>query len=552
MNGSSARIAIVGAGPKGLYCLERLSSEIRVHPARPTPDIHVFEPHPTPGAGPVYDPSQPHYLRLNFANENIDAWPRGDDVEPTTSSPTFLDFLRARHPAHADPTGYAPRALVGEYLESVFSAVVSALREVTTVEIHAEPVQRVAQVDGGFEIATERRTVRCNEVLVATGHESQRRCGPSLGPYPIDRPGGVGGIGPGRAVAVQGMGLTAIDVALALTEGRGGSFEPVGRRPGRLGYRGTPLSPRVILPFSRTGRPMVPKDHPQFGPNASDLDGVDEEDAALIASLAGEPADVLATLERCIAETAARALAVAAGRSAGATACLAEHVDHLLQRRPLSAAEAVAELTRGVDVAYGRREPGPDWAVGTAWRSLYPAIVDLVATRRLDRVWPRFGRLAAEMERVAFGPPAENAARLLALVEAGVVDLSLAGGATLRQHADGFALESALGSRPVDDFVDAVLAPPGVGDDPSPLIASLLASGLARSMADAPGIEVLSDGTCVGRSGAPTVGLAAIGRPTEGCVLGNDTLSRTFHDTPGRWARAALGRLSTSKEMACR
>lgn len=554
MSDDVRRICIVGAGPKGLYCLERLGVELARTAPSVLPEIHIFEPHAAPGAGPVYDPTQPEYLRLNFANDKIDAWSRDDGPALTAVRQSFLEFLRAEHPSHADPGGYAPRALVGEYLRTVFSAVLGAVREMTTVEIHPEAVQRISPLDDRFEIATAARTLVCDDVLVATGHWSRRggsllgEPGRSLGPYPIDRPGGVGDIEPGSAVAVRGMGLTAIDVALALTEGRGGSFEEVDHRPGRLRYTGTPLSPRVILPYSRTGRPMVPKDHPHFGPAIAALDPVADECANGIASLSGDAASVLAGLERYIVDIAARALSLATGDSPADAERIAAHLDELFERRPLPATDVAAELAHGVDVAYGQRAPGPDWALGAAWKALYPAIVDLFATRRLDPVWPRFERLAAEMERVAFGPPAENAARLLALVDAGVVDLSIAAGSKLHEREDGLALELDNKIRPVDVVVNAVLAPHGANPDPSPLVASLLESGLARPMPSAPGIEVLEDGTCVGRSGSRTRGLAMVGRPTEGCLLGNDTLSRTLHDLPDRWARAAVRRLASTKE----
>ena len=42
---------------------------------------------------------------------------------------------------------------------------------------------------------------------------------------------------------------------------------------------------------------------------------------------------------------------------------------------------------------------------------------------------------------------------------------------------------------------------------------------------------------CIGRDGAPTPGLSAIGRPTEDSVIGNDTLGRTLHPHADRWAR---------------
>jgi hypothetical protein len=40
------------------------------------------------------------------------------------------------------------------------------------------------------------------------------------------------------------------------------------------------------------------------------------------------------------------------------------------------------------------------------WRSLYPAIVARLGGEGSAHDWPAFRRLTAELERVAFGPPA--------------------------------------------------------------------------------------------------------------------------------------------------
>lgn len=557
MNHPGHRLGVIGAGPKGLYCLERLATHLRWGHATLRPHIHIFEPHGSPGAGPVYDPAQPHYLRLNFANGHIDAWVRGDRPAGTISQPTFVEFLRAHHPDHARADGYAPRALVGEYLEATFSSVLASLREEAAVEVHRERVDQVVSHGERFEIRTPERRLVCDEVLVATGHESRRAPSPdgdprpALGPYPIDQPGGIAAIEPGQSVAVRGLGLTAIDVALALTEGRGGAFVAEAPGAGRYRYEPTPLSPRVIAPYSRTGRPMVPKDHPTSGPLARESIDVAGETEALAAAADRSAPEALRMIEGCIVGTAARALALTARQPAATEHHIIAHLAHLMERRPLATGQAETELRQGVEVAHGLAEPEADWALGAAWKALYPAIVHLVSARPLDPVWPRFGHLAAEMERVAFGPPAENAARFLSLVDAGVVDLSMASRPMLSRHRQRSTLELEGAVLPVDHFVDAVLAPPGVDADPSPLFASLLDAGLVRTLPHAPGIEVLGDGTCIGRSGEPTVGLAVVGRPTEGCVLGNDTLGRTLHDLPDRWARAATRRLLARRESMC-
>ncbi len=534
------RIAVIGAGPKGLYCLERLADELHRSGDDLELEVHIFEPHPYPGAGPVYDPTQPDYLRMNFANGKIDMWSRDSDLtdEQAPSGPTFVDYLAGRGLA-ASEADYAPRRLVGTYLYEGFGWIVDSLRAVASVSLHHEAVHSIESQGGSFEVNTAVQSLVCDEVLLATGHGSRTSpISAGISPYPVDQPGGVGDIAPGSTVAVRGMGLTAIDVALALTEGRGGRFVSTSM-PGKLRYELSGLEASAILPHSRTGRPMVPKPHPVLMPETEAIVAACQKGSRLIDAIGTSGSgSVLAA----IVETSASVLHRATGDDNCET-LIRYHLDDLLSREPIGPDEIVLEMRAAVEIAFGQRRPGPDWALGVTWRGVYPALVRLVATRDLDDCWPSFAELATEMERVAFGPPAENAARLLALIDAGIVDTGCAADPIIIEAEDGILLRAGTTVRRADVLVNAVLDPPGAAPHPAPLVASLLEGGLARTTVHSAGLDVWADGTCIGVDGKPTAGLAAVGRPTEGSILGNDTLSRSLHDTPALWARATIRRL---------
>jgi diaminopimelate decarboxylase len=115
------------------------------------------------------------------------------------------------------------------------------------------------------------------------------------------------------------------------------------------------------------------------------------------------------------------------------------------------------------------------------------------------------------MERLAFGPSLLNAAKLLALIRAGRVDVT---GLRASPGAGGYE-------------IDAVCPGPEVLGTP---LDRLVRGGHARVADGRRGVVVEDDGTV-----AP--GLAVIGRPTEDWVIGNDTLDRTLHHHTDRWAR---------------
>jgi diaminopimelate decarboxylase len=186
------------------------------------------------------------------------------------------------------------------------------------------------------------------------------------------------------------------------------------------------------------------------------------------------------------------------------------------------------EIERSIALGVGRGEPGADWALGHAWRAVYPALVSRLGTDGLPADdWPAFRRLAAEMERLAFGPPPVNAAKLLALIECGKVDLS--------RLRSGLAPDA-------DVVVDAVIPAPGVADVDEPLLRSLLRDGHVRVPPGRRGVELTADVTCVGADGSRSEGLGAIGRPTEDWTIGNDTLNRALHPQPELWARRVVKR----------
>ena len=88
---------------------------------------------------------------------------------------------------------------------------------------------------------------------------------------------------------MRGFALTFIDAALALTEGRGGSFEPLDH-PYRLRYVPGDGDAGVILPFTRTGRPMLAKPGPAIAARTPALAPIAEPRAARTLSRPRRPA----------------------------------------------------------------------------------------------------------------------------------------------------------------------------------------------------------------------------------------------------------------------
>lgn len=459
------KLAIIGGGPRALFALEELVDATANLNGRARIDVAVFEPE-TPGAGWVYRQDQPACWRLNAPAAMV-----------RTKLGSAEEWLGSNEP-------FPSRRDVGRFLQESWDTLVADLPQHLTVEVRPKHVTELSSEDERWVIDGE----SFDEVLLATGHQHAWE-GQLDAAHPYFD--GLDSVGAGSTVRVRGAALTFIDVCLALSEGRGGTFAG----DGLLDYVPSGKEPSKIQPLSRSGRFMEVKPNPHSelaNATLADLDGC----AAQIAS-ARSVEDIRAALMR-----AARDLVPA----------VAEQDLHAVLDSTDFSGDAVAELRASCEVALGLRAPGAAWALGHAWRTLYQALIQRVS---YGAQIPGFDRLARTMERVAFGPPPVTATRLLALLEAGIVAAPAAGDAS-------------------DAEVDAVIAPAGV--HPGSLAAHCVQQGW---------LKFLEDGRLdLGRAGQsmaqPT--LALIGRDAEGMVLGHDTLNRELHPEIRNWAQAVVAR----------
>jgi diaminopimelate decarboxylase len=491
--------------------------------------VDLYEPHGAPGAGPVYDPQQPAYLRMNFAADQLDLWWPESRAVPVGER---LPFVAWRAASAGGDEAYPARAEAGRYLCDGFQRLLRHVPASLDVRLLPTAVRAVRPSDGRWEVVAGELSQRYDEVLVATGHERSSPTALARGwslpvplvpaVFPVGRMLSPDVVPPGATVAIRGFALTFIDAALALTEGRGGTFEPLDH-PYRLRYVPGAADAGTILPFTRSGRPMLAKPGPAVAARTPALAAIAAAGRRRIAALP-TPVRLQEDFLPIVADCAHASLLAAGGE---------------LADEQLAPAEAIE---RSLAVGAGLLPPGRPWALGHAWRALYPATVARLGgdgIRAED--WPTFRRLAAELERLAFGPPPVNAAKLLALIEAGRVDLSHVAGGTLASSGNRAVLRSAAGERALDAVVDAVLPAPGAAGHGG-LLAGLVADGHARIAPGRRGLEVAPDATCLALDGSLSHGLAAIGRPTEDSVIGNDTLSRGLHPQADRWAQRVAGR----------
>jgi hypothetical protein len=286
------RLVIVGGGPRCTYALERLAAETPSI-ALPPGGLHisVFERNGRFGAGAAHSDRQPEtsYLnrvasQLSFAADESNADARR--LLPREYRPTFVEWCQARYKLTGDerfnvhPLEVPRRYLHGVALAEMFGHFVDLLRAVdgVRVEVYAaqvEDIEPVTGVGGAFRVYTSAGTLEADHVLLVTGQSENRpapgsdadllarHAGQFTGtgyvacPYPLRERVTAENVPGGSRVGVLGLGLTAVDLILHLTEGRGGTFEtndddslryrPSGREPGRI----VAVSPSGSFPWTR-------------------------------------------------------------------------------------------------------------------------------------------------------------------------------------------------------------------------------------------------------------------------------------------------------------
>jgi uncharacterized NAD(P)/FAD-binding protein YdhS len=570
---TARRIAIIGLGPKGFGCLERLAIEVFRSARTIELDVEVYDPAPHPGAGPIYDPAQPSDLLLNFSARHVNSWSPDNDLLPASLRPDLVTWLERHHPAWASADAFVPRRFVGDYLREAYATLIAALPPTLRVRHVPAVVQDLALVGRRWRITgnggTDPASSVVDEVMIAAGHgtwaadHGADAWAASLPAshltrvvrtvLPVTHHLGPAVVPAAATVGMRGFALTFIDATLALTAGRGGRFAGLDGPQPR--YVGTEHDVGRILPYSRSGLPLHAKPGPELTRHAAGLAPIwDDVSAAIRAARHTTLDEVTARLAdgacRALRQLRPAATATADAEVHATMAGLRTSPPSLAAAEPATAGRTTAVATmrtlcRSVAVAQCRRPPDARFAVAEAWRQVYPALVERIGHGGLSAAEvPTFRHLARGMERLAFGPAAENLARIGALLHAGVVDLRLVRAPRVVTIDGRLALAAEETSGPADQvppapldvLVNAVIPPPGVHPD-TPLLWRLRGRGAVRTGAGGAGLEVDHAAACVGADGAVTPGLSAVGRATEVWVLGNDTLSRRLHPESAAWAR---------------
>ncbi|NUS81141.1 MAG: FAD/NAD(P)-binding protein [Streptomyces sp.] len=273
---SSLSLAVVGAGPRGTSVLERLcASAPELLPPGVELTVHLVDPAP-PGAGSVWRTSQSPELLMNtvacqvtlFTDDSVDC------SGPIRPGPSLYEWAAGE----LGPDAYPTRAHYGRYLEWVFARTVREAPPAVRVRTHAARATRLDDTADGRQILTldnGRTLTGLTAVVLTQGHlptlataEEARLTAYAarhgLRHIPPANPADVAlsTISPGEPVLLRGLGLNFFDHIALLTTGRGGRFDT---GPQGLRYRPSGREPRLHA-GSRRGIPYQARGDNAKGP----------------------------------------------------------------------------------------------------------------------------------------------------------------------------------------------------------------------------------------------------------------------------------------------
>ena len=614
------RIAIIGLGPRGLSLLERLVHLLPISSVRLDVRVDLIDPRQC-GQG-SHSSQQPDHLLTNTVASQVSlAVPEGAVKESGATSLTEW----ARHTGYrrfggryvrvqgtTDAEGrvgdeisdddHLPRTLLGEYLAWWYERIVRSVPENMHIEHHRRwAVDLIKQADGRFITRFDNGLQFCADyVFMATGHGTRlptasdvayaefvrkaRVNNPMLAvfthPYPVER---LGTISEDATVAVQGLGLTAYDVVSTLTTGRGGQFT---EEQDGLRYVPTGREPKVLL-FSRHCLPFAAR-----GINQKGVAGryqarfFTPQAVRALRSRAmarrGTPQldfdeEVLPLIRKEMAYAYRSALVGREPQVEGFQPTVHEQMAISTLLDPLkgevfSTLEAFKSFFCSMveaDLAQARKGniSGPVKAATDVLRDTREALREAVEFAGLTPASHKvyLEAFVATTNRISFGPPMRRNAELLALMEAGVVDI--AGGPGNRVVTDAtaskFCIVNQLGESQVrtmaDVLVIARLDPYSPLTDASPLTGSLMRRRIVRPYLNGGyhpgGLDITPDMQVIDASGMPHRNLWAIGIPVEGPHFYTHALPRPwinsrFTQDAQRCVEQLLECLSTQQQPA--
>ena len=593
-------IAIVGLGPRGHYALECLISALIE--AKKTSGISIigFEPTSCLGHGPVYDRNQLTSNWINITERVLDLPGRpamqfgkvSIDSFPSYKQWAGLEFNT--WPEERVDT-FPPRSAFGDYLSKRFESLCAPLRNENVFTLVNDTVDKIVCEDKHWGVKTQSgEAYLVDDILLTIGHQptradaqlskwmEQTRDIAELrlfsDAYPVERIIEAVQSESVCTVAIRGYGLATIDTVRALAE-EFGSFSIPDEQTRAQTYSLAQGRKLEIAPFSLDGlcigpKPITPLFDSNFAPTEAELQGLNDHLSNREAQSNAKDANFLINamcpvIGRVFRDMSARQTdrdtdadtdtdtdtkaGTRIGTPPGSPTDPGE-IEHLIRQwiedvyvthacildATMPPVDMLGALT---GMATGKLPVTLDYCIGQVWRQCQGIMYSALSHGALpDDVLAEIINVDEALKRYSYGPPVESLQQLIALHDAGVLNLDLLNDPVVDICNDGWTLRNAGSSFTTKVMVNAVVDAPDIEAVDSPLLASLLDEGLIEPVHDGLGITTGENGCVTTADGTSGVPVALLGRLAKGTVIGVDAILECFGERAQAWARSAAER----------
>ena len=573
-------LAIIGAGPRGLAALEAVCLSLENLEHTPQFKLLIFEPSPFPGAGQIWSPAQ---VATNLSNIHERHLANGLAGRPeihlgSVLIPAFASYKDwINYPENPNPKAadvFPSRSKLGSYLHERFDTLKNALAGAHLLELHPYAISHISSTSESCTLVDREGTsYTTDEVLLTIGHQpttdSQQLASWDAhaqkhhlklykDPYPVGALE-TDSIRPETTVALRGFGLSMVDQVRALSIGFGGVFR-ADEETDRFEFLPSATAPKQLIAFSLDGLPPAPKPkNPEidlwFEPTESEMLNFTEaissanknpeaiQDASFLVAALG---DLTASVYKRLG-TKARPTQLSQKELAALTETLIRKPEEIQHELILShAIEAIEALNALLDMACGREAISLDYCLGQIWRYALGVLYHKFTHFEFqDAAMVDLVKYIEASKRYSYGPPITSVQQLIALVEAGILNLDFVANPQIELVPNGWELHKNGKSALAEVMVNSVIDPPQLLKVNSKLIEDLVADKKVNPVSYKLGLHTREDGRIISKAGNTHQPIALLGRLAKGSVIGVDDLIECFGKPAQKWAEGVVSRINS-------
>lgn len=570
-------LGIVGIGPRGLYALENLVSNLTDSDSFDKIHLLLFEETGMFGNGPVYDIEQIKTNWLNISERILILNSRSEMKYKDIHIPAFpsyhewinIDFslIPKKQADH-----YPPRKKLGEYLKQRFETFIKPLKKAKHVSLIKECVKDVDFMDDGkIKLITNSKSYNnIDEVLLTIGHQSTElskqlskwdkysknnaNVNFFKNPYPVEDCLNCKDLNSKSSIGIRGFGLSMIDVARGIAN-KFGDFKIVDEKTMAVKYFTADDSAFKFVPFSLDGLPLSPKPlnaqiDKKFKPTVKQLSDFKsiigntsiqrkaKSPLFLIKAIAPIAAHVFSRLPQT---TLKNKLNIKKTERVIRQWLKNESYEHEAITFQKKSAEKLMYEFAGM--ATDTENVSLDYCIGQVWRHCQPSIYEQLSFNECnEEVFAEIINLDERMKRYSYGPPVESLQQMLALVSAGVMTFEFLKDPDISLTKKGWRVKSNGKSHTVDIMINSVLDPAEIKSVNSPLVKNLLSKELVKVVHDDLGVLTDENGYLIVKGNDVIIPIALLGRLAKGTIIGVDAILECFGIRPEKWACEASNR----------